>query len=277
MLTATILLVSLILLYMADVAIARWLSRVHIFHDPIKRKYAEENAHLEHMYRFAEFGKMSSGFFHDLMTPLTSMSLRVEQLKSAKTQEISSVANHLDDVLDAADRLSRFLRTIRKQLEFQSSPELFDIAETIRTVLSIVTYKARTLAVAVHYEGVTTLEYYGYAAKFYQVVMNLVSNALDACESSALPDRSVVVSLHAGSDKIAFTVRDTGIGIDPCIQSKIFEPFFSTKPSRIGMGIGLAITKDIIERDFQGVITVASMQGRGSVFTVMLPKSLSFP
>jgi signal transduction histidine kinase len=261
-----------LLFYISNVTLSSWLHHTHIFHDPILQAHHEKDIYFEHLHRFAEFGKMSSGFFHDLMTPLTSMSLHVEQLKVANSGAIAGVAGHLDNVLDAADRMSEFIRIVRKQLESQTTVEQFDIARTIALALSIVTYKARQSSVELRSEGSREVTYYGSSTRLYQVIINLVSNALDAFESTSFQQKIVVVSLHADSDQIFLSVRDNGAGISADMQSKIFEPFFTTKHAQNGLGIGLSITREIVARDFKGHITVASTPGKGSIFTVVLPR-----
>lgn len=258
-----------------DSGIAGMLRRIHIFRDPLIVQRNTQAEHLEHLHRFAEFGKMSSGFFHDLMTPLTTMSLHIEQLHTLSMHGATATTQKLDEVLLATRRMAGLVRVVRRQLESRGAPELFDISETIRTALSVLAYKANESLVTIRFTGVQKLAYFGYAAKLYQVVLNLVSNALDAVVDGRCGMRAITVSLRHDDEHILLTVRDTGSGIPSELVSKIFEPFFTTKSSSHGLGIGLAITKEIVERDFMGTIAVASTEGKGSVFTVTIPTSLS--
>ena len=107
-----------------------------------------------------------------------------------------------------------------------------------------------------------------YPGKINQVVMNLLSNAIDACR----PGDVVTVRTEPApqSDGVLIHVDDTGAGIDPAARDKIFDPFFTTKPVGQGTGLGLSITYGIVKAH-GGMIAVDSTPGRGSRFTVKLP------
>jgi two-component system NtrC family sensor kinase len=108
----------------------------------------------------------------------------------------------------------------------------------------------------------------GRAGPLQQVVLNLITNALDATRAG---DRIDVATRLAGDgDQIVIEVRDTGRGIPAADQKRIFEPFFSTKEPGQGSGLGLFISTQIV-REHQGHIRLASEEGRGSVFQVLLP------
>ena len=104
-------------------------------------------------------------------------------------------------------------------------------------------------------------------ARINQVVMNLVSNAIDACSVGG------VVTIRTGNlhDQVFISVRDNGCGIPPELRERIFDPFFTTKPQGEGVGLGLSISYGIA-RDHGGVIEVESTAGQGSTFTLRFPR-----
>jgi signal transduction histidine kinase len=105
-----------------------------------------------------------------------------------------------------------------------------------------------------------------YGAKIDQVVMNLLSNAIDACAEGG----EVTIRTYTADGGARIEVADNGTGIDPAIREKIFDPFFTTKPAGQGTGLGLAISTKIVQ-DHGGTIVVESEPGRGSRFCVHLP------
>ncbi len=107
-----------------------------------------------------------------------------------------------------------------------------------------------------------------HAARVNQVVMNLLSNAIDAC----LPGGTVTVKSSTEDGQVRIDVIDDGHGIDPLIQERIFDPFFTTKPIGKGTGLGLSISYGIVH-DHGGSIEVDSVPGSGSRFSVRLPLS----
>jgi signal transduction histidine kinase len=107
----------------------------------------------------------------------------------------------------------------------------------------------------------------GNAEQLVQVMMALLLNALDAMEAGG---RLTVRTAHARGDEVTIEVEDTGHGIARTDQSKIFEPFYTTKPPGRGTGLGLSICYGIVEQH-RGRIEVESQLGRGAVFRINLP------
>jgi PAS domain S-box-containing protein len=105
-----------------------------------------------------------------------------------------------------------------------------------------------------------------YPGKINQVVLNLLTNAIDACSAGG----KVTVRTRPGPNGVEIHVLDTGCGIAPAIREKIFDPFFTTKPVGRGTGLGLSISYGIIQAH-GGTIEVDSAPGRGAHFIVRLP------
>jgi two-component system, NtrC family, sensor kinase len=109
----------------------------------------------------------------------------------------------------------------------------------------------------------------GLRGQLIQVVINLVTNAVQALPAAG--GRIAIRSFPAGGDRIGISVEDSGSGIRAEDRDRVFEPFFTTKPDGKGSGLGLSIVKGIVERH-HGEVVVESSPGRGSVFTVLLPR-----
>ncbi|MGB5458440.1 MAG: ATP-binding protein, partial [Eudoraea sp.] len=117
-----------------------------------------------------------------------------------------------------------------------------------------------------------------------RVILNLITNAFYACAErsrSVVNERKkleqkgyepmVTVSTKKENDKVIVTVQDNGNGIPDSVKKKIFQPFFTTKPTGQGTGLGLSLSYDIVTKGHGGVIKVASKEGEGTTFTVALP------
>ena len=111
-------------------------------------------------------------------------------------------------------------------------------------------------------------------AEITRVILNLLANAFYAAESRpARPgEAKVVVSTIGNEDNVEVLVADNGTGISPEIQKRLFTPFFTTKPTGEGTGLGLSLSYDIVARKHHGRIGVESVPGRHTVFTVVLPR-----
>jgi signal transduction histidine kinase len=108
-------------------------------------------------------------------------------------------------------------------------------------------------------------------AKLGQVLLNLITNAIDACQPPD-PDRHVVtVSTRDADEGICVSVADTGHGVPPYLRERIFEAFYTSKPVGAGTGLGLFISRRIID-EHGGRLEVQSDEGRGACFTLWLPE-----
>jgi signal transduction histidine kinase len=229
---------------------------------------------IAQLYRFAEFGKSASGIFHDLANPLNLVSLNLERLSSKnRSQEKAEIEEMLKRAIEGTQRMESFVRAARKQVQNADITQVFDIQQEIVQSIHLLEYKAKSKQIAIEYKPSSEkISITGNPIKFSQIMMNLISNAIDSFEEATTTKRKVIIKNKVQNNKIMITIEDTGKGIDPANIAKIFEPFFTTKSFDTGTGIGLSITKTIIEKDFKGKITVVSRLNSGSTFTVLIPQ-----
>jgi signal transduction histidine kinase len=226
---------------------------------------------MAQVYRFAEFGKLSSGLFHDLVNPLTAVALNIESLKKLPGQHFEEAKPYLDKALSASKRMEDFILALRKQIQKQEIQSQFVLNEEIEQSMELLGYKARKIGISLRLIAPEIIETYGNPLKFYQIIANLISNAIDAYESFSPANDSlkhVLISLHEKEGLVTIIVKDWGKGIEESLLNQIFEPFFTTKSSERGSGIGLATAKDIVEKHFDGKIYVESKVGSGTIFSI---------
>jgi len=145
-------------------------------------------------------------------------------------------------------------------------PELSDLNANITSTLNLIRGWAELSQVAVDLDLAPLPPLWCYPVKINQVILNLSSNAIEACAGGG----TVTVRTRSAADRVVIQVVDTGPGIAPTIQDKIFDPFFTTKPPGKGTGLGLSISHAIVE-EHNGEIEVESTPGQGACFTVRLP------
>lgn len=247
--------------------------------EELKEAQAEK---MTQLYRFAEFGRISSGLFHDLINPLNAVSLnlsKVEDNGNAADNSIQETKQYLSNAVHAAKKLEDLVVAVRKQLAREETRTLFIIDNEVQHVMDVLSHKARKANVELRFvpcqsaaEG--NIKIFGDAIKFNQVVLNLVANGIDACievVSKTPSSRWVQVSLVEEPETIVMLVEDNGIGILDHHMDKIFEPFFTTKANGQGIGIGLSMAKRIVEKDFRGLLTAKSEGGKGALFRATFP------
>jgi PAS domain S-box-containing protein len=141
-----------------------------------------------------------------------------------------------------------------------------DLNAGIRSTVTIIQGHAKNKDVSLDLQLAPLPAVTCHAARVNQVVMNLLSNAIDACE------RGGKITVRSGTEngQVKLDVIDNGQGISPAIRGRIFDPFFTTKPIGKGTGLGLSISYAIVQ-DHGGTIDVDSTPGKGSRFTVKLP------
>jgi signal transduction histidine kinase len=232
---------------------------------------------IDQLYRFAEFGKMASGFFHDLSTPLATLQLYLDEIELGSTQyAIANVQHDIQKAQEVALHMESFTKSMKRQLRESSVRQMFSVPDEIRNVVQIMNHRILTSMTEVTVHCTEEMHTYGNPLRFHQVILNLVSNSIDAYEQMPLePNRTVAIHAEftdAHKSMIEIMVHDNGIGLSEDVAIRIFEPFFSTKSDMTNMGIGLATTKKIVEKDFNGTISVKSSKDDGTTFTIRIPK-----
>lgn len=228
-------------------------------------------AHLERiqeLYRFAELGHMSVALLHDMSNYLTVLSLDIEDLKQARKNRSVAMAR----VQQSIRHLNSLIGRVRHQIKGETTVTRFNIMDEVEQVMKILEYKAGASQVTLalrpnpYYKE---LFFTGSINHFWQIITNVLSNGIDAYEDDRGIERPIYVAAKRAKSNIIITITDYGKGIPAAKYEKIFEPFYSTK--KTGTGIGLAITKRMVEKDFGGTISVESNKKQGTTFTITLP------
>jgi signal transduction histidine kinase len=241
-------------------------------HTPCFRIFTREQA--EELGRLAELGKISAGMFHDLINPLTAVSLSVEQLikRNESQKPDAEMQSAIRTALDATRRMDRCLADIKHKIAYESGPLWFNAAQELEQSVAMCSLHASQSGVSLVTRIPEPLTLYGSPIKFSQIVINLVTNAIDASqETPGLSAETVTIGLIHQNEAVYLSVHDRGIGIAPEICEYIWKPFFTSK--RFGTGLGLATTRTIVEQYFNGTISVTCSEDSGTTFTVKIPHS----
>jgi two-component system NtrC family sensor kinase len=271
-------------------------------HEDLKKA----QSHLVQSEKLAGLGQMVAGVAHEINNPLSFVGNNVAVLQRDLGEMIATLNLYREgeDALEAArPDLVEQVREIRDRADLDYSTENLprllnrtrdglgriqqivkdlrvfarldegalndvDLNEGVLSTIGIIQGHAKKKDVEVQTDLAPLPSVSCFAAKINQVVMNLVMNAIDACEEGG----KVVIRTRPedDDDSVRLDVIDSGCGIDPIICERIFDPFFTTKPVGVGTGLGLSISYGIIQ-DHGGTIEVESEPGEGARFTVRLP------
>lgn len=243
--------------------------------DLLETRIAERTKELQHvqmekitqLYRFADFGRLASGLMHDLVNPLTSVSLNIEHISSHKT----SFKSALKRAKTGIQRMKSYVEAARKQIQQQETHKSFSVRSELKQILKIFSYREKREHVAIKFNIPKEIKMHGNPVAFHQAISNIVANAFDAYEPSTQKIKQIVISAHKEKDLVFIDIQDNGKGITAQELPHIFEPFYTTKNLDKGTGIGLSISKKIIEKSLGGSISVESSKAQGTVFHLALP------
>jgi signal transduction histidine kinase len=235
---------------------------------------------LMQVYRFAEFGRIASGLFHDLTNPLAAVSLNLEQLTSPENESDNDTQISVIRAITGIKRLEEFVQAARRQIQQQEVLKPFSVSDELNYAVQVVQHKAQAAHVKIVLELEETPPLLGNHLKFNQIMTNLMANAIDAFKDVERPreKRRITVQVKTVDQlndsplpMLFISIHDWGQGIKPKVMPHIFKPLFTTKTTEEGTGLGLSIVKEIIERDFGGTIESTSSPSKGTLFVVKLP------
>ncbi len=214
--------------------------------------------------RLAALGQLSAGLAHELRNPLGTIKASSEMLNrsvAGENEVAREMAGFIHSEVDRANSLiTRFLQFARPlQLQLDTA----DLTQTLDRAIGLVQREVPSIAIYKNYAP--EIPPFPFDAELLErVFYNLVLNATQATS----PGGTVTVKTRAAGGTAEIAVIDRGAGIDPQHMDSIFNPFFTTKPE--GVGLGLAIVSKIVD-EHGGKIAVESEPGKGSIFHVFLP------
>jgi two-component system NtrC family sensor kinase len=234
---------------------------------------AERTQRLLQSEKVATMGSLLAGVAHELNNPLAIVMGQALLLKEAAADgPLAARAAKIGAAAERAARIVRNFLSLARQRPTERAAVQLNLV--IQEALELLAYELRADNVEVVQnlaDGLPPL--WADAHQLHQVLVNLVTNAHHAMRHSQPPRRvTVTTAVDPGGARLQLTIADTGPGIPSDIRDKIFEPFFTTKPTGEGTGLGLSLSRGIIE-DHGGTISIESAPGHGATFKIQLPLS----
>ena len=243
--------------------------RLVILDDVTERVELEER--VVHADKLTSVGLLAAGVAHEVNTPLAVIS-SYSQLLAAKFSEESAEARMLNKVTEQTFRASEIVNSL---LDFSrtAGTEMVrcDLNRTIEDTLELIAPQLVPAGIAIETDLCSGSPVLANRGKLQQVFLNLFLNARDAMPDGgrlAISSRGVVQG--SGTGYIEVHVSDSGVGIGPDDQRRIFDPFYTTKEAGRGCGLGLAVTYGIVQ-EHSGSISVESFLGDGTTFSLTFP------
>lgn len=232
---------------------------------------------LVHAARLAALGRMSAAIVHEISQPLAALDSRLATAGlHAERNAMTEVRRNL---ASGRDLLARMTRTVKDLRSFSSRQEPVpaepvDLARVLEAACNIVAARAAEGGVRVDVRGLGGLSAVsGNPIRLEQVFINLLLNAIDATRSAG-NDR-VWITGRAEAGSVVVEIGDTGGGIPPELRARIGEPFFTTKTTGEGLGLGLSITLGILEQHGASLSFAANPEGGTCARVEFAPNSLA--
>lgn len=224
--------------------------------------------------RLATMGEMIGNIAHQWRQPLNTLAFIVQTIPIIIKRgevDIDYAYKMQTESMDLIKYMSQTIDDFRNFFKPDREKELFDIKQSISKAVSLIkdALKSSSIEVIINLCD-DELYVHGYNNEFSQVVINLLKNAKDALQNrSALEKKCIWVEAQKINNKIKISVSDNGGGIKQGIIEKIFDPYFTTKHSSLGTGLGLYMSKMIVEQNMNGKLLAHNTKD-GACFEVEL-------
>jgi hypothetical protein len=215
--------------------------------------------------RIAAISKLTAGVAHEIKNPLNAMALHLEVLKSRIGSSGPEVGSEVEVIAREISRLDRVVKTF---LDFTRPTEVrmepVDLTELVAEVGSLVGLEAKRRRIPVELTGAKGVMIRGDQGLLRQALINIVVNGVESMKEGG----HLRIESERKGRQCVVTVADEGSGIDPEVQDRVFNLYFTTKPE--GSGIGLAIAFRVVQLH-NGKIDFISQPGKGTVFHLVFP------
>ncbi len=233
----------------------------------------KENTHLLlRQSRQAAMGEMIGNIAHQWRQPLNTLGLLIQRIQITEKEERLDddfIDNIVDKSMDVIDKMSNTIDDFRNFFKPNKRKELFYINNAIDSALSLIFANLNDKDIKLNFNKNNNFKISGFPNEFSQVILNLLSNSKDAIDDKSIKDGEISIKIYTNHFNIIIEIEDNGGGIKEEILEHIFEPYFTTKEEGNGTGVGLYMSKMIIENNMNGKLLVENSEF-GAIFRVVI-------
>jgi PAS domain S-box-containing protein len=251
-----------------------FVSQVHDISERRQDQMEIECARLElaHMSRVSLVGQLTASLAHELLQPITAITINAAAgLQTGELEPPSETRALFQDIYDSGRRAGSVVKNVMGMLKKDNPPHIdVDLNRLIQEVVHVM--RSDLLG---HHVNLTmnldsaNAEIKGNPVELQQVLLNLMLNATEAMRSIPIIERKLVITTAVSSDTVELNVRDSGVGATQEVMKRIFEPFVTTKAT--GVGVGLSICAQIVGAH-KGKLLAENNRDRGMTFRCILPR-----
>ena len=243
--------------------------------EEISKRQTQEELLIQQS-KLASMGEMIGNIAHQWRQPLNALGLVIQNI------QLTYMTDELDDeFMDKSVRKANLLTsTMSKTIDdfrnfFKPNKEIseFSLDNSIKNSLSLIGSTFDYNGIDIEYNIIEDIKVIGFANEFSQVILNILTNSKDALDENKVIDAKVSLEIKKSNKYGSVIIKDNAGGISENIIEKVFEPYFTTKEEGKGTGIGLYMSKIIIEKNMKGRLSVQNTND-GVAFTISVPLSM---
>ncbi|MGE3591320.1 MAG: ATP-binding protein, partial [Arcobacter sp.] len=226
------------------------------------KKSREKDSMLAQQSKMAAMGEMLENIAHQWRQPLSSISTLSTGVKIRYEYggiEKEELLHAMDSITTTTKYLSQTIDDFRDYFNPHKEATYFNIEDIFNKALDLLEVQFNLKNIK-FIKNLNEVYIYGFENEFLQVIINILNNAKDEFDRKELEDRYIFIGIEKKDNQVKISIKDNAGGIDEKIINKIFEPYFTTKFKSQGTGIGLYMSKEIIEKHMKGKILVSNKE-----------------
>lgn len=243
------------------------------------RKEKRQNAIMNQQSRLASMGEILENIAHQWRQPLNTVSwvmndvlIKVQMGRSDEV-ELEALAKKVNSSIQF---LSETVEDFRRFVDHSDMAQTFNVRKAIEATILLIKETLIKSDIKIEYHCPEDVKYKGYENDLKHVIMNLINNARDAMEERQIENGHISIRVYHEKDELIIAVQDNAGGIPKKILKNIFEPYFTTKHKSKGTGLGLYMSKNMIEK-VKGSLEVISILNQKTTFLIKLPDEGAMP
>jgi len=244
-----------------------------LYRDHLKSELDEKEEILMVQSRHAAMGEMIGIIAHQWRQPITTISLEAGNMLASielETVNLEEFKNNASSIVDQTVYISKTIDDFRNFFRPSREKTMIKLEDVVADTKKILGPSLDTYGVQIQTEILDSKSIMCYPRELIHVYINLFKNARDVFVERCVEQRKVKVTIDSDNEYLISTVCDNGGGIDEDIKNKLFDLYFSTKGGDNGLGLGLYISKIILEKHLHGSINIENTD-EGACFTIKIP------
>jgi len=222
--------------------------------------------------KLAAMGEMVGAIAHQWRQPLTALSANIQIIDLDYNEDMISqkyIDEYIKSNMELIDFMSGTIDEFRDFFRIEKVKKNFDVITAIKSTISLVSALLADSNVDLKFDNCDKYEISGYEIEFKQVILNIINNAKDEFIERKIENALINISVKISNNTVLIEISDNAGGIKKDVIDKVFDPYFTTKEQGKGTGMGLYMSKMIIEDNMKGKIGVCNIEN-GTKFTIEL-------